>query len=115
MMQRLTWLAGTLALGSAACGHDVEGTWRGTEDVLCAPASVDRVEFVVDEDLLGRGDVCACTFDFELDDRGDNLYRADLAFQGTCFASNGKYDCQLERDDQVLDCHTLGRYERIGD
>lgn len=96
-----------------ACTDPLVGRWEGDE-AICGLGSRDRVEFTVDDELRGEGEVCACEFSFDAEDRGD-IYRLDIDFDGVCFLDDGKYDCELERDGERLDCGNLGDYDFVGD
>ncbi len=98
-----------------ACSDPLEGTWEGDNELLCLNGSRDRVRFTVDDELIGRGDYCACDFDFVAESRGGGVYRLDIDFDGPCFVDDGKYDCDLKREGDRLDCGNLGDYDRVGD
>ncbi len=98
----------------AGCSDPLVGEWESENAIACATGS-ERVRFTVDDDLLGEGGYCACTFDFTADPRGGEVYRIDINFDGPCFVSDGKYDCDLERDGERFDCGSLGDYDRISD
>lgn len=103
-----------LVVGTTGCADPIEGRWEGDE-LACGIGSTDRVTFVVDSDLNGEGEYCDCRFTFVADNRGEDVYRLDLDFDGPCFVDDGKYDCDLERDGERLDCGPLGDYTFVGD
>ena len=106
-----------LALSSLlwGCADPIEGRWEGEDEFACGVGSRDRVEFTIDDELRGEGSYCSCDFTFAADPRDDGAYRLDIDFDGACFIDDGKYDCDLERDDERLDCGPLGDYDRVGD
>jgi len=102
-----------LLLTTVACSDPIEGRWRGENDIPCGPGVTDRVDFEVTSDLDGDGGFCSCTFSFTVDPRGDDRYRFDIDFDGPCLADGGKYDCDLERDGEKLDCNSLGDFDYV--
>ena len=106
---RHAWLAAPLpALFLLGCGDPIVGRWEGDDPTVCAPGRTDRVEFEIQDDYRGSGDVCSCNFDFDIEERSSGRYRVDIHFSGVCFAVDGVYDCELIRDDSALDCDQLG-------
>jgi len=112
---RPSYLLAALALTTFACADPVEGRWRSDTELSCGAGETDRIEFEVLGDLSGEGGVCSCDFDFTIEPRGDDRYRFDIDFDGPCLADDGKYDCDLERDGQRLDCNTLGDFDYDAD
>ncbi len=102
-----------LMLTTAACSDPIEGRWRGEAEVPCGQGLSDRVDFEVTSDLDGSGGLCSCTFSFTVDPRGGDTYRFDIDFDGPCLADDGKYDCDLKRDGEKLDCNTLGEFDYV--
>jgi hypothetical protein len=96
------------------CTDPVVGRWEGDE-LQCGLGGRDRVTFDVDDELRGDGEYCECEFSFDVDPRGGESYRFDIDFDGPCFVDDGKYDCDLERDGERLDCGRLGDYTFVGD
>jgi hypothetical protein len=111
---RARYLPFVVALVASGCTDPLVGRWEGDEEIFCG-ASTDRVEFEVDDELRGSGEYCDCEFTFVADARGDETYRLDVDLDGICFVEDGKYDCDIERDGERLDCGPLGDYDYVGE
>ncbi len=105
-----------VSLTFVACSGALAGRWEGDREAICGIGSTDRAEFTIDDDLHGEGDVCGCDFSFDAEQRDGDKYRLDIDFDGACgFRADGKYDCDLERDGERVDCGNLGDYDFVGD
>jgi hypothetical protein len=105
-----SFLASIFAVGLAACGDPVVGTWTGQTATTCGTPTT----FTVKGDLNGTGTSCGCQFTFIIDPTGPGTYDADVNFESGCFALDGHYTCTLRANDQELDCGILGNYDRGG-
>ena len=109
-----------LLLASACGGEDIEGTWESDDKV-----AGKRHEFSIDADLVGEGtfyvdngggQVFKCKADIEgKTGSREGKYELELQFKGDCGnAQDIELDCQLENDDNLLDCDGL-EFNRIED
>jgi hypothetical protein len=108
MRHALLFAASVLVL---ACEDPLVGSWEREDDI---PGCNERPDFVVSDDLTGEGDYCLCTYDFIVEERDSERYRFDVDFEGVCGLSDGKYDCDMTREDH-LDCHELGDFQKVGE
>lgn len=90
----------------------VVASWRGDQTTSCG-IGTDTVDFVVEGDLTGYGDVCGCAFAFTMEYVGGDLYDADVDFGAGCFARDGHYECELSNDTGELDCGLLGSFDCV--
>lgn len=101
-----------LTLLTTGCGDPIVGVWRGEDTSSCGATGDDTVDFVVESDLTGQGEVCGCEFSFELIPEGTGDYQADVNFRSGCFAADGIYNCGLSEDGLQLDCGLVGEFVR---
>ena len=96
-----------------ACDDIIVGRWERQELVIgCG----EHPDFEVFDDLTGTGDFCQCDYDFDIEKRDSALYRFDIDFDGVCgIVADGRYDCDLVRDGDELDCGDLGDFVRLSD
>jgi len=109
-----------LLLASACGGEDIEGVWESDDKV-----AGKRHEFSIDSELMGEGtfyvdggggQIFKCKADIEgKHATRDGSYELELQFKGDCNnAQDMELDCQLENDDNLLDCDGL-EFNRIED
>jgi hypothetical protein len=108
-MHRLLVFVVAGALGG--CSSPINGTWESYNEVQCPTGRTDTIKLDI-ADEQGDGDVCDCSFDFDVDDRGDDRFRLDMDFEASCGIPDGKYDCHVERDGERLDCGPFGNFEK---
>ena len=108
-----------ILLFASACGGGIEGVWESDDKV-----AGKRHEFSIDSDLMGEGtfyvadggQVFKCKADIEgKESTREGSYELELQFKGDCSnAQDMELDCQLENDDNLLDCDGL-EFNRIED
>lgn len=113
-----------IALFASACGgEDIEGMWESDDKV-----AGKRHEFSIDSDLIGEGtfyatDNAGQVFKCKADVEGkagsrEGRYELEVQFKGDCSsAPDVELECQLENDDNLLDCDGLefNRVENEGE
>lgn len=118
-MQGMTWLCvrwcgvSVGALLSMGCATDpIVGDWEGVETVSCLAGGTDRVELTARAGGRGRGKTCACDFDFDWSAQKDGVYEVDLDLELACLSVGRTFDCELDEEEEILDCGAFGSYAR---
>ena len=98
---------------ASGCADPVVGKWEAQTESACLIGGPDRVEFEIESDLTGSGEVCGCDFDLTVTIEGNDEYEAEVDYDGNCLIADIDIDCELSSDGEELDCGTSGEYERV--
>ena len=112
-MRNARWVVIAVLVATAGCADPVVGKWEASSETACLIGGPDRVEFDIEGDLTGSGEVCGCDFELTVTNEGNDEYEAEVDYDGNCLLGDVEIDCELSSDGEELDCGTSGEFERV--
>lgn len=94
------------------CKDPVVGKWEAEVETACLLGGTDRLEFEIEPDLTGEGDVCGCDFDLVVTNKGDGEYEAEVDYDANCLLGDVEVDCEISSSGDDLDCENVGEFDR---